>query len=692
MEEKQPWITCYLTDMLLSYVRETLHREPQIDYPALFQGIEGFETPTNPASFLADVSNWIPISVLRQLELQCERISGRKDIAYHAAKDYFTPGRRQLPSLFEVILQVLHDVRSALIFANLWAVSQTNYLKLQSFEKHGHDGGLYVLLQFEENARPTISAINLTKGFGEGFPRLYPFIEEVKCIEEISQLRLEDITREFPQYFMTSGGDSISIQLRSSEETIVRANRVLLKSETVSLSPEFMQLSPEAAVVLPHKGQIKVLTRELESNAQRTESTDSSACLITTPGVLSHGPLTYDFQKGQIFDAPYSRFRFLVREGTVPEKEIPVETLRKQVSKLLFEHLRQAKHVHTRMAQMSDEKRWLTVENIRLRREVEREYSFAGIVGPSERMQELFALVRSAAETDVTVLIQGETGTGKELIARAIHYNSPRKAKRFVAINCGALSETLLESELFGHEKGAFTGATTQRKGIFEVADGGTLFLDEIGEISISTQVKLLRVLQEGELQRVGGSHTIKVDVRIVAATNQTLTDLVTKGRVRQDLFYRLNVFPLTVPPLRERIEDIPFLVNHLIEKGKQKLRKEISGVSPQAMALLMAYNWPGNVRELENAIQRMTVIAKGETLDVENLPAETRGKSWEANVQPRDLKKVTKESAEIIEKRTIMDALSKTGGNVTHAAKALGISRATLQNKMKLYGLRSEA
>jgi transcriptional regulator with PAS, ATPase and Fis domain len=290
------------------------------------------------------------------------------------------------------------------------------------------------------------------------------------------------------------------------------------------------------------------------------------------------------------------------------------------------------------------------------------------------------------------VLIQGETGTGKELIARAIHYNSPRKAKRFVAINCGALSETLLESELFGHEKGAFTGATTQRKGIFEVADGGTLFLDEIGEISISTQVKLLRVLQEGELQRVGGSHTIKVDVRIVAATNQTLTDLVTKGRVRQDLFYRLNVFPLTVPPLRERIEDIPFLVNHLIEKGKQKLRKEISGVSPQAMALLMAYNWPGNVRELENAIQRMTVIAKGETLDVENLPAETRGKSWEANVQPRDLKKVTKESAEIIEKRTIMDALSKTGGNVTHAAKALGISRATLQNKMKLYGLRSEA
>jgi two-component system, NtrC family, response regulator AtoC len=690
MEEKQPWITCYLTDMLLSYVRETLHSEAQIDYPALFQGIEGFEPPTNPASFLADVSNWIPISVLRQLELQCEKISGQKDIAYRAAKDYFTPGRRQLPSLFEVILQVLNDVRSALIFANVWAVSQTNYLKLQSFEKHGPDGGLYVLLQFEENARPAIGAINLTKGFGEGFPRLYPFVEEVKCIEEISQLRLEDITREFPQYLMTPGGDSISIQLRSSKETIVRANRVLLKSETVSLSPEFMQLSPEAAVVLPHKGQIEVLTRELESNGQRTGSTASSACLITKPGVLSRGRLTYDFQEGQIFDAPYSRFRFLVKERTVPEKEIRVETLRKEVSKLLFEHLRQAKHAHTRMAQMSDEKRRLTIENIRLRREVEREYSFAGIVGPSERMQALFSLVRSAAETDVTVLIQGETGTGKELIAKAIHYNNPRKAKRFVAINCGALSETLLESELFGHEKGAFTGATTQRKGIFEVADGGTLFLDEIGETSISTQVKLLRVLQEGELQRVGGSDTIKVDVRIVAATNQNLTDLVSKGRVRQDLFYRLNVFPLTVPPLRERIEDIPFLVNHFIEKGKQKLHKEFAGVSPQAMAFMMAHPWPGNVRELENAVQRMMVIAKGDLLDVDDLPPEIRSGASSGQSPPKDLKEIARESSEIIEKRTILAALEKSRGNVTHAAKALGVSRATLQNKMKAYRLRA--
>jgi transcriptional regulator with PAS, ATPase and Fis domain len=382
--------------------------------------------------------------------------------------------------------------------------------------------------------------------------------------------------------------------------------------------------------------------------------------------------------------------RFEWKEKAQGQRDVPAETIRREVSQLLYEHLKQIKETQIRMVQYNIEKRRLSLENIQLRREIEREYSFAGIVGQSEKIRDLLSLVRSAAETDVTVLIQGETGTGKELIARAIHYNSPRKAKRFLAINCGALSETLLESELFGHEKGAFTGATTQRKGIFEMADGGTLFLDEIGEISPSTQVKLLRVLQEGELQRVGGSDTIKVDVRIVAATNQNLADLVSKSRVRQDLFYRLHVFPITAPPLRERMEDIPLLVNHFIEKGKEKLHRTISSVRTQAMALLMACDWPGNVRELENVIQRTMVIAKGEILEVEDLPPEIRGKASEAKPQPKDLRGIARESSEIIEKRTILDALEKTGGNVTRAAKALGVSRATLQNKMKAYGLRS--
>ena len=311
-------------------------------------------------------------------------------------------------------------------------------------------------------------------------------------------------------------------------------------------------------------------------------------------------------------------------------------------------------------------------------------------------MQELFDVVRSISETDVTVLIQGETGTGKELIAKAIHYNGPRKANRFVSVNCGAISETLLESELFGHEKGAFTGAITQRKGIFEVADGGTLFLDEVGEISPSTQVRLLRVLQEGEFQRVGGAATLKVDVRIIAATNQNLEALIKEGRFRQDLYYRLHVFPIEIPPLRERADDIPLLVSHFIEKRKGNLNKQTSGMNPQAMALLMAYPWPGNIRELENIVQRMMVTSKGVVLDPQDLPVEIHGTTRDqmtpgsgTAATAKDLKGISKESSGLIEKNAIMDALSKWEGNVTRAAKALSISRATLQNKMKQFDLR---
>ncbi|HYA30342.1 MAG TPA: sigma-54 dependent transcriptional regulator, partial [Acidobacteriota bacterium] len=364
--------------------------------------------------------------------------------------------------------------------------------------------------------------------------------------------------------------------------------------------------------------------------------------------------------------------------------------LRKEVSKLLFEQLRLTKQTHTRIVQMSVEKHQLAAENVRIRREFQREYSFAGLIGQSKKMQELFALIRSIAETDVTVLIHGETGTGKELIARAIHYNGARRNKRFVAINCGALSLTLLESELFGHEKGAFTGAIGLKKGIFEIADGGTLFLDEIGEISPSTQVKLLRVLQEGELQRVGGSETIKVDVRIIAATNQQLDRLVEKGGFRQDLYYRLNVFPLAVPPLRDRIDDIPTLVSHFIEKSQQLTKKLIQDISSPALARLMAYGWPGNVRELENTIQRMMVVCQGEILDVPDMPIEIRGNNSPPATDTQHLKGISRESTELVEKRTIVDALKRTSGNVTHAARALGISRATLQNKMKTYGLRN--
>jgi transcriptional regulator with PAS, ATPase and Fis domain len=527
----------------------------------------------------------------------------------------------------------------------------------------------------------------LVRGICEGSSRLYT-LDDVQCIEEISQLRIEDIVREFQDYATATKGDHLEIRHRSSQRSVVEAMKIALGSEVVSLLPDFWLDMPDAVVVPPQDGRIQVLTNSEETDPRR-EPQAVWAYKIVRPGIVSSGSLAYSFEEGQVLNAPYSRYRLLWNEGATRPGEVSVGDVRREVSQLLFEHLKQVKQAQTRIIQYGIEKRNLALENIHLRGEIEREYRFAGIVGQSQKMRELFGVLRSIAETDVVALIHGETGTGKELIARAIHYNSPRRAKRFVAVNCGSLAETLLESELFGHEKGAFTGAATQRHGIFEVADGGTLFLDEVGEISASTQVRLLRVLQEGEFQRVGGSNSIRVDVRILSATNQNLEDLVKQGRFRQDLYYRLNVFPIRIPPLRERGSDIPLLVAHFLEKYNRRMNKHIVGVDPRSMALLMAHPWPGNVRELENVIQRMMVVAKGETLDLDALPLEMRGERGASRAQPRDLKDMTRESAELVERSAILDALSKNTGNVTRAARALGVSRATLQKRMRIYGLR---
>jgi DNA-binding NtrC family response regulator len=688
VDDQPPWASCFLTDILISYMEEIGTGKTNLDYAGLFRGVEGLDIPPDPERYLRDVNNWVPLAVLRDLLSQCERSSGKRDIAYLAARAYFDPAKKDLLSTFKIILQVLNDVRSVFICSHLWATVQTNYLTLQCFEGQGTPPAIYLLARFNENARPRAAGMHFLRGFSEGFPRLYPFIEDVQCIQEVSQVQIEDILRDFPDYTVTSRGNQLSIHHRGSPRAVVEAVKIPLRSEEVPLSPEFWIDMPDAVVVPPHEGQIRVLTNTEETEPPKP-SQATWAYRILKPGVLSAEHVSYAFEAGEILNAPYSRFRFHWRESPPPQRDMPVESVRREVSRLLFEHLKQIKQTQVRIVQYNIEKRSLALENIRLRREIEREYSFAGILGHSQKMQELFGVMRSLAETDVVVLIQGETGTGKELIARAIHYNSPRRGKRFVAVNCGALVETLLESELFGHEKGAFTGAATRRSGVFEVADGGTLFLDEIGEISPSTQVRLLRVLQEGEFQRVGGTVPLRVDVRILSATNQDLEDLVRTGRFRQDLYYRLNVFPIRVPPLRERAEDIPLLVAHFVERCNQRLKRRVSGVGPQAMALLMAYSWPGNVREVENAIQRMMVVAKGDTLEVQDLPPEMRGGEKPPREPATDLKGITRGSAEIVEKEAIQHALAETGGNVTRAARSLGISRATLQKKMKVYGLR---
>ena len=327
----------------------------------------------------------------------------------------------------------------------------------------------------------------------------------------------------------------------------------------------------------------------------------------------------------------------------------------------------------------------MRAEVLRLRTELETTYSFAGMVGASTKMRQVHELIQQAAESDITVLIQGESGTGKEMVAKSFHFSSVRQAGPFVAVNCAALPDTLIESELFGHEKGAFTGATQRRIGAFERADGGTIFLDEISEMTPGAQAKLLRVLQEREIQRIGGSGTRPVDVRVIAATNTNLDDAIQKGEVRRDLFYRLAVFPIAIPPLRERREDIPVLANHFLKKYAERAKHSIGGISNAAVRLLLQYDWPGNVRELENAIERAVLLETTAVLQVGNLPPELLRLPVSEDSPGGDAIL----PLETVERRALVHALEVSQDNVARAARGLGINRATLYRKLKKYGLR---
>ena len=337
--------------------------------------------------------------------------------------------------------------------------------------------------------------------------------------------------------------------------------------------------------------------------------------------------------------------------------------------------------------QKAAERERLKAENRRLKEELKREFSFSNIVSRNPRMMEIFELIRKVSDFKTTVLIMGESGTGKELIARALHYQSRRKNASFVAVNCGAIPHTLLESELFGHLRGAFTDASTDKTGLFEQAHGGTLFLDEIGEMPLSLQVKLLRVLQDEEIRPVGSSTVKKVDVRVISATSKQLEQEITEGRFREDLYFRLNVLGIILPPLRERTEDIPLLVDHFLAKFGVMFGKEEVRLSQDALRTLVGYHWPGNVRELENCIERGLLLCEGNQLDVESLPDNLRGKSnGGASVCiPSDSLSI-KKAEEILERDFIRRALQKTGGNRTHAARLLEISHRSLLYKLKEY------
>ncbi|OPX95598.1 MAG: Nitrogen fixation protein VnfA [Syntrophorhabdus sp. PtaB.Bin047] len=328
-------------------------------------------------------------------------------------------------------------------------------------------------------------------------------------------------------------------------------------------------------------------------------------------------------------------------------------------------------------------------ENTILRTALKDKYRFENIIGVSFPMQKVFEMIERVADTSATVLITGESGVGKELVARAIHYNSSKRDNPLVVVNCGAIPETLLESELFGYEKGAFTGAVNTRLGRFELAAGGSIFLDEIGDMSFNLQVKLLRVLQEKSFERIGGSKTIKVDVRIIAATNRKLEDLVSENKFREDLYYRLNVVPIEIPPLRERRQDIPLLVNFFLEQSNRINSAAIEGFSEEAMKALMEYDFPGNVRELQNVVERMVVLKREGHIDIEDLPEKLYSHEKEEVPTPEiDIDKGYDTLVSEFEKTLIMKALTETQGVKSKAAQALNINRTTLIEKMKRLGL----
>jgi two-component system response regulator PilR (NtrC family) len=337
----------------------------------------------------------------------------------------------------------------------------------------------------------------------------------------------------------------------------------------------------------------------------------------------------------------------------------------------------------------------LEVENRTLKKELKQEYSFQSLVGNSEPMHRIFEMIKRVSQTPTNILVTGESGTGKEMIAKAIHYNGPLKDKPFVTVNCGAIPESLMESEMFGHKKGSFTGAVADKSGLFEVADGGSLFLDEVGELPVTIQVKMLRAIQERVIRRVGGTDDVKVDVRIIAATNRNLSDMVDKGDFRQDLFYRLNVINIESPPLRDRREDIPSLASHFLRKYNDRLGKTVNGISDEAMDKLKKYDYPGNVRELENVIERTVALEGGSTILPESLPPFVNTAQGRKLASSHEIE-ITEEGVDLdrvigqIEKELLVKAIHMSDGVKKRAAKLLQISFRSMRYRCEKYSLGS--
>ncbi|MFQ5328420.1 MAG: sigma-54 interaction domain-containing protein [Thermodesulfobacteriota bacterium] len=681
MEHETPWVSCFLTRMIILHLEES-GEDSAIDYQAILHGSDSPNRADDPKGFLKDYNNWVPHHALVRLIQAAEEATGSKEVTYLAGRSYFRP--RQAPSILELIMKLLNNVEQILLYSNLWAGGYTNYLKLQSVKpaKAGHSE-LIILSRFGLDVKPLIGSVNLIRGNYEGFARLFDYVDDTACGEEVSQLELETIVREFGNYRLEQSGESVSIVESATGDVAVTARRAFLESEEITI-PHDTLVDNEELVVAPIDGTASIIApqkKTAQASAQELGDEDG-VYEIVRGGTLKSGPLTYTFQQGRFYNAPYSRYRYRWRQRKAP-MELPfIAKAKADIVPLLFYYIRGLRETQTRVLRSTIENEALARTNEKLRSTIRQESDFLGMIGKGPAMQRLFEQVKLVARAESTVLAVGETGTGKELLARAIHQLSPRRNERFFAINCAVLTESLLEAELFGYEKGAFTGAHAMKKGIFETAHGGTLLLDEVGEISLAMQVKLLRVLEEEEIRRVGGRESIPIDVRIISATNRDLKELVDTGSFRSDLYYRLHVISLQIPPLRERREDILLLVDHFLALFSKKCKKEKPTLTREAVVLLENHTWPGNIRELKNVIESAVVLDSDNRITRNDIIIHDIG----TPAPPAEGGRIIPfhETVEGHKRRVIEEALARTNGNRTQAAELLGLQRTYLSRLIR--------
>ncbi len=676
------WVTGLLTRMLVEYLeKEAPHHRPDYD---LILARAGWDSPAGGSErLLRDTHAWLPHAVLVELVREMDRATGRKDGAYHAAR-LFLASRQGQGSLFGVIVGGLESIRNALSRAELWAVAYSDHVQLQAFDgvepkaSNKKEGSAWLIARLDRSrVRPMLVNHHLIQGNCEGLAHLFPRVRSCRCTLEFSEMTLEDLAAELEGHRVERQGERRVI--RCGEAVVASAERFRLGIETLRM------LGPGGVVPVDGgKGRVACVGEG--------EAAGPEVWRIVAGGILREGRLAWRVTEGEIFGAPYSRFRVVWEEApalpAAAERRIPwpapVEPKESTPEERALAELRRAQ----------EEKLTLTVCRARLERENRALREQVGepvraLIGESPPMRELHKMIDRVAVSEAGVLILGETGTGKELVAREIHRRSPRASGPFVALNVAALPPGIVESELFGHERGAFTGAAARRLGAFERTHCGTLFLDEVGELPAAVQVKLLRVLQDRSFCRVGGEREVRVDIRVVSATHRNLPSLIESGDFRRDLFYRLNVVTIPVPPLRERREDIPELARRFLEQAARTVGRRMERIDPEAMALLLSYPWPGNVRELENVIQRAVILGDGPVLGLALLPIEVRqakpaagagtGTSREASPDPLDVADDLRQGrtlSDLVDRfqwAVVQARLRECRGNRAQAARSLG-------------------